>query len=242
MQIHTFDTAADAAMAVAARIAGAMSFAPDLVLGLATGRTPIPVYAEMRRLYTNRAIDFSRVSTFNLDEFAGIDAAHPGSFRRFMDEHLFWHVNIDPARINFLNGASPDLSAECERYESAIARAGGISLQLLGIGANGHIGFNEPGETLVASTHRVTLAETTRRDNAALFGNDPANVPRAALSMGVGTILKASTLVLVAMGERKAQCIERTVNGPVTTRLPASLLQLHRRAELYLDRAAARLL
>jgi glucosamine-6-phosphate deaminase len=159
-----------------------------------------------------------------------------------METHLFGSVNLARERIHFLDGAAADLDEECRRYERTIAAAGGIDLQLLGIGANGHIGFNEPGAELTAATHRVTLADTTRRDNAALFGNDQERVPREALSMGVGTILKASTLVLVAMGERKAQCIERTVNGPVTTRLPASLLQLHRRAELYLDRGAAQLL
>ena len=242
MEIHTFETAADAAAAVAARISRAIGYAPDLILGLATGRTPVPVYAEMRRLYAERTLDLSRVSTFNLDEFAGIDASHPGSFRRFMAEHLFDHVNVHPSRIHFLDGAAADLSAECDRYEQTIRRAGGISLQLLGIGANGHIGFNEPGDELVSQTHRVVLHDVTRRENAALFGNDPAQVPREALSMGMGTIMKASALVLIATGDRKARCIERVVRGPLTTRLPASFLQMHRHVELYLDRGAASLL
>ena len=242
MRIRIFDNPDQVAAALARRVADALRANPSIVLGLATGRTPVATYAELRRLHAAGEADFARASTFNLDEFAGIAAEHPGSFRRFMETHLFQAVNLSPDRIHFLNGASADLDEECRRYERAIEAAGGIDLQLLGIGANGHIGFNEPADALSADTHRVTLADTTRRDNAALFGGDPSHVPREALSMGVGTILKASTLVLVAMGERKAKCIERTVRGPVTTRLPASLLQLHRHAELYLDRAAATLL
>jgi len=237
--IEVFDTAEDVARAVAARVAGALAGRPSLVLGLPTGRTPIATYAELRRLHRAGRADFSRASTFNLDEFAGVAASHPGSFRTFMNTHLFDSVNVAPSRIHFLNGTAADLDAECERYEAEIAGAGGLGLQILGIGGNGHIGFNEPGGELVAATHRVTLADSTRRDNAALFGGDPAQVPREALSMGMGTILKAAEILLIATGERKAQCIERTVRGPVTTRLPASFLQLHARAEFYLDRAAA---
>ena len=156
-----------------------------------------------------------------------------------MDEHLFAPVGMEPSRIHFLNGAADDLDAECARYEAEIDAAGGIDLQLLGIGANGHIGFNEPGDELVARTHRVALHDVTRRDNAALFGGEPAQVPREALSMGMGTILRAAAIVLIATGERKAAACERTVRGPLTTRLPASFLQTHRRVELFLDRAAA---
>lgn len=239
MTIEVFDTADDAARAVAARVADALKARPSLVLGLPTGRTPIATYAELRRLHGAGRADFSRASTFNLDEFAGVAASHPGSFRTFMNTHLFDSVNVAPSRIHFLNGTAPDLDEECARFEAEIADAGGLDLQILGIGGNGHIGFNEPGDELVAATHRVTLADSTRRDNAALFGGNPAQVPREALSMGMGTILKAATILLIATGERKAQCIERTVRGPVTTRLPASFLQLHPRAEFYLDRAAA---
>ena len=239
MTIEVFDTADDVARAVAARVAHALAARPSLVLGLPTGRTPIATYAELRRLHGAGQADFSRASMFNLDEFAGVAASHPGSFRTFMNTHLFDGVNVPPSRIHFLNGTAPDLDAECARFEAEIADAGGLDLQILGIGGNGHIGFNEPGEELVAATHRVTLADSTRRDNAALFGGNPAQVPREALSMGMGTILKAARILLIATGERKAQCIERTVRGPVTTRLPASFLQLHPRAELYLDSAAA---
>src|SRR5688572_14603346 len=156
-----------------------------------------------------------------------------------MERHLFSEVNLSPARIHFLNGAAADLDAECARYEAAIDAAGGIGLQLLGIGSNGHVGFNEPGTELQTRTHRVRLAESTRRDNAALFGGEISQVPTQALSIGMGTILAAGTVVLIATGERKAQCIKGTVHGPLTTHLPASFLQLHRSVELYLDRSAA---
>ena len=239
MRIRVFDTPDELARAVAQRLADTVRITPNAVLGLPTGRTPLGIYGELRRLYAAGQVDFAHVTTFNLDEFAGLPPKHPGSFRRYMDLKLFDEVNVDPARIHFLNGVATDLDAECARYEAEIDRSGGIDLQLLGIGANGHIGFNEPGDELVARTHRVALHESTRRDNASLFGGDVAQVPHEALSMGMGTILKAAAIVLVAIGERKARCVERAINGPLTTRLPASFLQTHRDAEWYLDRGAA---
>jgi glucosamine-6-phosphate deaminase len=237
--ITILDTADDVARAVADRVRDTLARKRTSVLGLPTGRTPVAAYAELRRRRAAGEIDWSEASTFNLDEFAGIDGHHPGSFRQFMERHLFSGVNLQPSRIHFLNGAAPDLDAECDRYEAAIAGVGGIDLQLLGIGANGHIGFNEPGTGLTARTHRVTLLRSTRRDNAELFGGDATRVPAEALTMGVGTILKAPAIILVATGAGKAQCIERTARGPVTTSLPASLLQLHRNVEILIDRAAA---
>ena len=239
MDIRVLETADHVASAVAGRVADAVAARPELVLGLPTGRTPIAAYAELRRLYRSGNVSFARVTTFNLDEFAGIPPSHPGSFRTYMEEHLFRAVDLAPPRIHFLDGSAADLDAECARYDRAIDAAGGIGLQLLGIGSNGHIGFNEPGEELVTATHRVRLAESTRRDNAALFGGDIVRVPHEALSMGMGAILGAATVVLIATGERKAQCIRGMVRGPLTTHLPASFLQLHRNVELYLDRAAA---
>lgn len=239
MIVRVFDTPDGSARAVAERIARALQDNPRLVIGLPTGKSPIPTYAELRRMYDAGRVDFSRARTFNLDEFAGVRADHPGSFRRFMDEHLFDHVNLEPSQIRFLNGAAHDLDAECARYEAEIESAGGIDLQLLGIGSNGHIGFNEPGDELSARTHRVVLHEVTRRDNAPLFGGEIGQVPREALSMGMATILKAAAIVLIATGERKAACVQRMVRGPLTTRLPASFLQTHRRVELFLDRGAA---
>lgn len=242
MIVRVFPTPDQSARAISEHIAAALQDNPDLVLGLPTGKSPIPAYAELRRMYAAGDVDFGRARTFNLDEFAGVSADHPGSFRRFMDEHLFGHVNLDGSRIHFLNGAADDLDAECERYETEIESAGGIDLQLLGIGSNGHIGFNEPGDELSARTHRVVLHDVTRRDNAALFGGEAGRVPREALSMGMATILKAAAIALIATGERKATCVQRMVRGPLTTRLPASFLQTHRHVELFLDRAAASLL
>jgi glucosamine-6-phosphate deaminase len=239
VDIRIFDKPDETAAAVARRVADALAREPALVLGLPTGRTSIGAYEQLRELYAKGRVDFARAVTFNLDEFAGIPPSHPGSFRSFMDRHLFTHVNLPPTHVHFLNGVAEDLDAECERYETAIHAAGGIDLQLLGIGSNGHIGFNEPGDELTARTHRVRLAESTRRDNAALFDDDPARVPREALSMGMGAILKAGGLILMATGERKARCVERALRGPISRHLPASFLQLHRRVELYLDRAAA---
>jgi glucosamine-6-phosphate deaminase len=242
MIVRVFATPDETARALAARIAAAIRHKPDLVLGLPTGKSPVATYAELSRMHRFGEMNFRRVRTFNLDEFAGVSASHPGSFRRFMDEHLFAPVGLETSQIHFLNGVADDLDVECARYEAEIETAGGIDLQLLGIGANGHIGFNEPGDELVARTHRVALHDVTRRDNAALFGGEAGQVPREALSMGMGTILKAAAIVLIATGERKAACVQRTVLGPLTTRLPASFLQTHRRVELFLDRTAAALL
>ena len=239
MQITIFKDERELAHALAEQIAAALIAKPDLVLGLPTGRTPIRLYHELGAMYARRAIDFSRATTFNLDEFLGIPSDHPGSYRAFMEQHLFSRVNLAPERVNVLNGAAPDPQGECARYERKIDHAGGIDLQLLGIGTNGHIGFNEPARELVGLTHAVTLKSSTRRSNAALFGGDPEKVPHEALSMGMATILHARRIVMIATGKSKAGCIEKVVHGPITTKLPASFLQVHRHAELMLDEAAA---
>jgi glucosamine-6-phosphate deaminase len=242
MRIRIFSTPAAAARGLAAEVAGAVGANPRLVLGLATGRTPIPFYQQL--IARSRAVDldWSSVATFNLDEFLGIGADDRRSYRVFMERHLFDHVDVPSRRIHFLNGRARDVEAECRRYERAIRRAGGIDLQILGLGANGHIGFNEPGTSLIARTHRVRLRPATRRANAAIFDGRAASVPREALSMGMATILHARRIVLLATGAAKARCVARVVEGPLTTRVPASLLQLHANAEIWLDRAAARAL
>lgn len=227
------------ARALANRLAEAIAAKPNIVLGLPTGRTPVLMYRELALLHQEGRIDFSRVTTFNLDEFLGVAAGDPGSYRTFMQQHLFSRVNMSTNRIHFLNGATRDPEKECARYERAIERAGGIDLQVLGIGTNGHIGFNEPARELQSHTHRVTLKPETRRSNAALFGGDAEKVPADALSMGMATILHARAIVLLATGKSKAGCVERVINGPITTDLPASFLQLHPDAELMLDEAAA---
>ena len=237
-RVTVFPDAATAARVVAARLATALQQNPTLVLGLATGRTPIALYEELARISAAKQLDWSSATTFNLDEFVGLPASHPGSYRHFMEQHLFRHVNLKAERINFLGGtADPD--AERRRYEQAIAAAGGIDIQILGIGTNGHIGFNEPGPSLESRTHKVMLREETRKSNASLFGEDPDQVPTEAMSMGMATILQARTLILLAHGEHKAGCIERTINGPLTTELPASFLQLHHDVDIVLDTPAA---
>lgn len=227
------------AESLAERIAAAVEQQPDVVLGLPTGRTPVLFYDALARLAGARRIDFSKVRTFNLDEFAGIPESHPGSYRQYMETHLFRRVNINPANVHFLNGVAEDPEAECARYEADIEAAGGIDIQILGIGVNGHIGFNEPGPELEARTHRVKLRPETRKSNAGLFGGDPNAVPTEALSMGMATILQARTIVLLATGRSKASCIERVVNGSITTELPASFLALHRQVEIVIDKEAA---
>lgn len=237
-RVRVFRSADALARALARDIARRLSANPRLVLGLPTGRTPIPFYQNLVRLHCAQRADFSRATTFNLDEFLGLDAGDPRSYRAFMQRHLFDHVNIPRRRVHFLNGAAADTARECARYERAIARAGGIDVQILGLGLNGHIGFNEPGRALTARTHRTRLTPATRRANASLFGNRASAVPRDALSMGMATILEARRAILIATGRSKARCVERMINGPVTPRLPASFLQLHANAEVWLDRAA----
>jgi glucosamine-6-phosphate deaminase len=239
VKITVLESGDAVAAALADRVASMLRAKPDAVLGLASGRTPVDGYAEMQRLHVAGRMNWSRASTFNLDEFAGIHSHHPGSFRTFMEDHLFGGINLPAERIHFLNGSATNLDAECDRYEAEIGAAGGIDLQILGIGSNGHIGFNEPGDDLPVRTHRVTLMESTRRDNAELFGNDASRVPSEALSMGIGTILQARRIVLVATGEKKADCIRQAVNGRITTRVPASMLQLHADVALLLDTEAA---
>ncbi len=239
MDVTIFENAGEAGRALARRVADALRRTPDLVIGLPAGRTPVDAYTELRRFYSEGEIDFSRATAFLLDEFVGLEGSQAGSFRRFVTDHLLSGINLDPQRIHSLNGLTSDPDVECERYEETIASSGGFSLLLLGIGVNGHVGFNEPGAALRSRTHRVTLLESTRADNSGPFGGVAARVPKEALSIGMGTILRAETIVLIASGEKKAQAVQAMLRGPVTTALPASFLQLHRRVEVYLDRAAA---
>jgi glucosamine-6-phosphate deaminase len=239
VDVRFFASAEDLAQAVAQRVTTALRERPDIVLGVPAGRTPVGVYAELVRLHAVGQASFSHATAFALDEFVGIDRVHRASFQRFIREHFVERVDLPPARFHALNGIADDLQTECERYEDVLSHVGGIGLQLLGIGGNGHIGFNEPAADLVARTHLVALLESTRRASAALFNGDFTRVPHQALTMGVGTILKAETIILLASGESKAASIERMVRGPITPQLPASFLQAHRRVEVYLDRAAA---
>jgi glucosamine-6-phosphate deaminase len=227
------------ARTLAASVASAIEEHPDIVLGLPTGRTPLALYGALVALTKRQNLDWSRVRTFNLDEFVGLGDQAVGSYHRFMHDNLFDHVNIRPEHIGFLDGRALNVEMECERYERAIADGGGIDLMILGIGANGHIGFNEPCDVLPARTHRVTLEEPSRAANAMWFGGDISAVPRAALSMGMATILNARELVLMATGEGKLEAVRDMIAGGITTQLPASFLQLHPRVTVMLDEAAA---
>jgi glucosamine-6-phosphate deaminase len=226
------------AAALATRVLGAIAENPALVLGLPTGRTPLALYRELRQ--RSHLVDWSGVRTFNLDEFVGLAGDHPGSYRAFMQVELFDHVAISPANIGMLDGRAADLKAECRRYEEAIRNAGGIDLQILGIGANGHIGFNEPADGLCAHTHVAELEAPTREANAQLFGGDWRSVPERALSMGMATILSARHIVMIANSPDKADAVHGMVEGLITTQLPASFLQLHPRVTVMLDRDASR--
>jgi glucosamine-6-phosphate deaminase len=214
---------------------------PDCVLGLATGGTPLALYEELIRLHREQGLDFAQVTTFNLDEYVGLSATHPQSYRYFMQRNLFDHLNIDPARTHVPDGRALDFEAHCRQYEQRIVDAGGIDLQVLGIGSDGHIAFNEPGSSLGSRTRLKTLATETVRDNARFFGGED-KVPRLAVTMGVGTILESRRCLLLAFGPHKAVAIRETIEGAVTAQVTASALQLHREVICVLDEAAARLL
>ncbi len=239
MNLHIFDDELTLARTAALRVAERLRAHPRTVLGLPTGRTPIALYAQLVEATRAGGIDWTGVRTFNLDEFVGLPADDPQSYRTFMRTHLFDHIGIDPRHIEVPNGVARDLDEECARYDDAIVAAGGIDLQLLGVGANGHIGFNEPGASLVARTHRVTLRDETRAANTWWFKGRAERVPTEAISMGMGGILGAREILLMATGEGKADAIAGMIEGQVTTWLPASFLQLHPHVTVLVDRAAA---
>ncbi|MGX4764479.1 glucosamine-6-phosphate deaminase [Bacillus mojavensis] len=212
----------------------------DAVLGLATGSTPVGLYKQLISDYQAGEIDFSKVITFNLDEYAGLSPSHPQSYNKFMHEHLFQHINVQPDHIHIPQGDNPQLEAECKVYEELIRQAGGIDVQILGIGSNGHIGFNEPGSDFEERTRIVRLSESTIQANARFFGGDPVLVPRLAVSMGIKTIMEFSKhIVLLANGEDKADAIQKMAEGPVTPEIPASILQQHNHVTVIADPKAA---
>jgi glucosamine-6-phosphate deaminase len=210
----------------------------DLVLGLATGRTVVSTYDELARYHEEEGVDFSEVTSFNLDEYVGLAPDHPQSYHRTMERMLFERINVDRRRAFLPNGCAPDLLVEAERYEQAIEAAGGIGVQLLGIGRNGHVAFNEPGSSLASRTRVKRLSDDTIMVNGALFG-DAAEVPRHVLTMGIGTIMASRFLLLLAFGAHKAVAVREAVEGPVTAMCPASALQFHPHAFVIVDEAAA---
>lgn len=214
---------------------------PDSVLGLATGSTPVGTYKNLVAFYKKGIVDFSRAIAFNLDEYYGVDPENPCSYRWFMEENLFKHINIQRENTHIPNGLARDTDAECREYEEKIRRAGGIDLQLLGIGSNGHIGFNEPGDKFESLTHLVELDPGTIAANARFFASAD-EVPRKAISMGIKSILAARRIILLASGAGKAKAVYEMVRGPVTPEHPASVLQLHPQALVLVDEEAASLL
>lgn len=221
---------------VAKIISGQIISNPSSVLGLATGSSPLGVYRLLEEYY-RRGVDFSDVTTFNLDEYVGLAPDHPQSYRHYMEKNLFSRVNIPRERTFIPNGVAADLQEECQRYEQLMKRAGGIDLQILGIGTNAHIGFNEPGTEFGTMTQVVDLAESTIKDNARFFAS-LAEVPTQAISMGIKSIMHAKNIVLMANGGSKADAIYAAIRGPVTPKVPASVLQLHPSVTFVVDQAA----
>ncbi len=218
-------------------LSSVVAMKPDCVLGLATGSTPIGTYKELIKRYEDGDLDFSKVKTVNLDEYVGLEPTHDQSYRYFMQTQLFDHVNIDVKNTNVPGGMAQDVDAECRRYDEIIASMGGIDIQVLGMGHNGHIGFNEPAEDFPKGTHKVDLAESTIEANARFFENRDM-VPRQAVTMGIGSIMQARRILVVVSGEGKADIVEKAFRGPITPRVPASILQLHPHVILVGDKAA----
>lgn len=237
MEIVVLPSPEAACLRAARIVAGLLRAKPDATLALPTGATPRAIYAELVRQHQAEGLSFARAQAFNLDEYVGVAPQHPGSFRRALQEALYRHVDLPPEQAHAPDGVAADVSGACARYEAQIARAGGLDLALLGLGRDGHIAFNEPTSSLQSRTRVKTLAEETRAANQAAFGADP--VPRHALTMGIATILSARRCVLVAFGDAKAQAVARMVEGPLTAMVPASALQLHARATVIVDEAAA---
>ena len=211
---------------------------PDSVIGFATGSTPLGLYKGLIQNHTKHGLDFSKITTFNLDEYVRLSPDHDQSYHYFMRKNLFDYVNVTPARVHIPQGMADDVDAFCAWYERRIEQVGGIDLQILGIGGNGHIAFNEPGSSLGSRTRIKTLTQKTIEDNARFF-DDPAQVPRYAITMGIGTIMDARKVLLLGSGAGKVNAIKATLEGPITAMVPATIVQLHRHAHILIDEAAA---
>ncbi|MGN0779242.1 MAG: glucosamine-6-phosphate deaminase [Aristaeellaceae bacterium] len=241
MQICVFDTPVQVGQAAATLIAAQIIHKPDSVLGLATGSSPIPTYQHLIALYRQGVLDFSRVTTFNLDEYVGIPEEHECSYHRFMNEQLFDHVNVRREAVHVPNGNAQDMAHEAAAYDMAIRAAGGIDLQLLGIGHNGHIGFNEPGDAFIYGCHVVQLSRSTIEANKRFFASE-ADVPRRAISLGIGSIMNARQVLLIATGADKADAVRRAIQSDLDPEMQASILRTHPDVIFMLDKAAASLL
>ena len=241
MNVVVTDNYDEMSKAAAAVIADQLKAKPESVLGLATGTTPIGLYAELVKACDAGEISFANAQSFNLDEYRGLPGTHDQSYRYFMQENLFDHVDIDVAKTHVPDGSMEDAEAACAAYEEAIAQAGGVDLQLLGLGHNGHIGFNEPCDSFPVNTHCVKLTESTIEANSRLFDSID-DVPREAYTMGIGTIMKARKILLVVSGAGKAEIVRDVVCGPVVPQVPASVLQLHPAVTVVVDKEAGALL
>ena len=241
MLIHVYKDAQEVGKAAAMIVAAEILKKEDCVLGLATGSTPIPTYQEMARMNREGLIDFAKVRSYNLDEYIGLAPDHICSYRRFMNEQLFDHINIDKANTHVPCGIGEDHEADAKAYDEAVEAAGGIDLQILGIGHDGHIGFNEPGDEFVSATNIVTLTDMTIDANTRFFEKRD-DVPRQAITLGNRNIMAAKHIILLATGKDKAKAIAEAVKGNITPKMPASLLQVHPNVQFLLDEAAASLL
>ncbi|MDD3213051.1 MAG: glucosamine-6-phosphate deaminase [Eubacteriales bacterium] len=238
MQIHHYANEKQVGQAAAMLIGAQLLKKPGSVLGLATGSSPIPTYQELIRLYRAGVLDFSGATAFNLDEYCQLPEEHPCSYHYFMRTELFDHINLPVERTHIPNGNAADLNAECARYDREIVRAGGIDLQLLGIGRNGHIGFNEPSDQFVYGCHVVNLTQSTIEANRRFF-NREEDVPRSAVSLGVGSIMNAKSVLLIATGEDKAEAVRKAIYEDIDPETQASILRTHPNVIFLLDRAAA---
>ncbi|MBM7555950.1 glucosamine-6-phosphate deaminase [Halanaerobacter jeridensis] len=239
MEIEVLDNYKKLSLKAATMVSSQITSNPNSVLGLATGETPLGMYEELISMYEDDLVDFGDIITFNLDEYLDLDPHHEQSYHYYMYNNFFNQVNIKEKNIHIPQGKKENCKKICSKYDKEISRAGGIDLQILGIGTNGHIGFNEPDHKLHVDTHVVELAEDTIEANSRFFSSKD-EVPRQAISMGMSSIMKANKILLLASGEKKAEAIKKSINGEITTRHPASLLQLHTNVTILADQAAAK--
>lgn len=241
MKLQIFETYEEMSKMCATHIEETIQRKPDAVLGLATGGTPMKLYEHLIEGHQSRDVNYEDITTFNLDEYVGLPAEHPQSYHYYMWHHLFKHLNIQPAHTYIPNGLASNIEEECVRYEHLLSSKGPIDIILLGIGTNGHIGFNEPGTELDSMTHEVFLHESTRNDNARFF-NSLQDVPTHAITIGIQSILKSKEIILLVSGENKAEALHRLLKGEPSIDFPASWLHLHNNVTVFADREAARLI
>lgn len=238
MKFKVFNSYEELSAYSAELVAGVVREKEDAVLGLATGSSPLGLYEELIKLYDDGNLDFSKVKSINLDEYVGLDGTHNQSYRYFMDLNLFNHINIDKNNTHVPDGVAEDLQKGAEKYDELIESMGGVDVQILGIGPNGHIGFNEPAEKLNLNTHVADLTQETIKANARFFASE-SDVPTQAVTMGMGPIMKAKKVILIASGENKAWAVKSLIDDVITTNIPATLLKLHTDVTVLLDRSAA---